>query len=134
VRDRCPYRADVHRRLIDAAARGRTITYSELGTGRGWTGAYLYRIAHEEDAAGRPPLTSIVVRKGSREPGPGLVEAMRQIGYLRPGETETEVFRRATLDVFAYWSGRDPDREYAGWRPQLTESPATWPRMARSRS
>jgi hypothetical protein len=53
-RDRFPYRADVHRRLLEAAVSGRTITYGQLGTGRGWVGTYLFRIAHEEDAAGRP--------------------------------------------------------------------------------
>ena len=71
-RDRYPYRTDVHRRLIEAASAGRMITYSELATGRGWVGTYLFRIAHEEDAAGRPPLTSIVVHKTNRKPGPGM--------------------------------------------------------------
>lgn len=75
--ERYPYRADVHRRLIEGAIAGRLIWYSDLGTGRGWVGTYLYRIAHEEDAAGRPPLTSIVVHKTDRRPGPGMLQAMR---------------------------------------------------------
>jgi hypothetical protein len=129
MRDRCRYRPDVHRRLIDAARTGRTITYRELGAGRGWVGAYLYRIAHEEDAAGRPPLTAIVVRKHTGLPGPGLAEAMDQVGYLRPGETDSEVFRRATADVFGYWRDRNPDPELDGWRPVLTEDRLTWPRF-----
>jgi hypothetical protein len=130
MRNRCPYRADIHRRLIDAARNGKTITYGELGGGRGWIGAYLYRIAHEEDAAGRPPLTALVVRKGTGQPGPGLAEAMRQVGFLKPGESDEDVFRRARAAVWSFWRDRDPDLVLASWRPALSEPPATWPRLA----
>lgn len=129
MRERCRYRADVHRRLIDAAHRGQTITYRELGGGRGWIGSYLYRIAHEEDAAGRPPLTAIVVRKDTGMPGPGLADAMEQVGYLRRGERDEDVFQRATADVFEFWRRHDPDEALAAWRPQLTDAPETWPRF-----
>ena len=129
MRDRCVYRADVHRRLIDAAVSERTITYGELAARCGWIGAWLYRIAHEEDAAGRPPLTSIVVRKDTGLPGPGLVEAMDQIGYRRPRESAEDVFRRASQDVFNFWASHDPVVVLATWRPQLTDSPLTWPRI-----
>lgn len=129
MRDRCQYRADVHRRLIDSAHRGRTIAYSELGSSRAWIGSYLYRIAHEEDAAGRPPLTSIVVRKDSGLPGPGLAEAMDQVGYLRPGEGDEEVFRRASAAAFAFWRAHDPEEVLREWRPALGDSPSDWPRM-----
>jgi hypothetical protein len=132
MRDVCRYRGDVHRRLLGAAHRGRTITYSELGSGRGWIGSYLYRIAHEEDVAGRPPLTAIVVRKDTGKPGPGLADAMSQIGYLRSGEGEDAVFLRATAEVFGFWRNRDPDEVLRHWRPQLSDVPANWPRLASS--
>jgi hypothetical protein len=126
-----PYKAEVHRRLIDAASRGQTVTYTGLGFGRGWIGTYLYRIAHEEDTAGRPPLTSIVVRKDTGLPGPGLREAMTQIGYARPSETDEQLWRRATTEVFRYWRGKSAAEALSGWRPALGESPSTWPRMRR---
>jgi hypothetical protein len=128
-RDRFPYRADVHGRLIAAAIDGRTIAYSDLGTGRGWVGSYLFRIAHEEDAAGRPPLTSIVVHKTDRRPGPGMLEAMEQIDYARPDEREADVWNRALADVFAYWRGKSADEVLRTWRPALGESQNTWPRF-----
>lgn len=43
TRTRFPYRSDVHRQLIQAATASQTIAYSELPTGRGWVGTYLYR-------------------------------------------------------------------------------------------
>jgi hypothetical protein len=128
-RDRFPYRADVHRRLINAAIAGRTIAYSELGTGRGWVGTYLFRIAHEEDAAGRPPLTSIVVHKTDGLPGAGMLEAMREIEFDRPGESEERVWQRAKQAVFEYWSRRSATEVLSGWRPQLNEYRHTWPRF-----
>lgn len=128
-RDRFPYRADVHRRLIEAAIAGRTIAYSDLGTGRGWVGSYLFRIAHEEDAAGRPPLTSIVVHKVDGRPGPGMLEAMQQVGFARTGETEEQVWRRALAEVFRFWRGRSAVEALSNWRPKLGEYRATWPRF-----
>ena len=128
-RDRYPYRPDVHRRLMEAAIVGRTIAYSELGTRRAWVGAYLFRIAHEEDAAGRPPLTWIVVYKTDGKPGPGMVQAMEEINYARPGESESAVWRRADSDVFGYWRGRSVDEALAGWRPRLSDNRSTWHRF-----
>jgi len=65
---RYPYRPDIHAKLIETAANGRTIAYSELGTSRAWVGKYLFRITHEEVAAGRPPLTAVVVHKSGGRP------------------------------------------------------------------
>ena len=127
-RERYPYRSDIHARLIESAANGRTITYGELGP-RWWVGTYLFRIAHEEDAAGRPPLTSIVVRKTSGRPGPGLLEAMQEISYARPGEMEDAVWRRAVADVFAYWRGKSAADTLSSWRPRLSDDRSTWPRF-----
>jgi hypothetical protein len=106
---RYPYRADIHARLIETAVNGGTITYSGLGTGRRMVGNYLYRIAKEEQAAGRPPLTALVVHKVDGKPGPGFLEAAKWVGFWREGETEDEVWRRAVEEVHAYW------------RPKLTD-------------
>lgn len=128
-RERYPYRPDIHRRLIEAAIAGRTIAYSELGTGRGWVGTYLFRIAHEEDASGRPPLTSIVVHKTDGQPGPGMLQAMQEIRYAQPGETEDDVWQRALSDVFDYWRDRSAPEVLATWRPCLSDDRSTWPRF-----
>ena len=124
-----PYRRDVHTRLIQAATAGRTITYGELGTSRAWVGAYLFRIAHEEDVAGRPPLTSIVVHKTDGRPGSGLLQAMHEIRYARPGETESEVWRRAMTEVFRFWRDKDPEAVLSSWRPVLSDDRLSWPRF-----
>lgn len=124
-----PYRPDIHRRLIAAASVGRTIAYSELGTGRGWVGTYLFRIAHEEDAAGRPPLTSIVVHKTDRRPGPGMLQALEEIAYARPGESEESAWNRALADVVAFWRGKTHHEVLRTWRPALGEHRNTWPRF-----
>ena len=126
-RGQYPYRADIHRRLIQAAIEGHPITYSELGTSRAWVGTYLFRIAHEEDAAGRPPLTSIVVHKTDGRPGSGLLQAMHEIDYARRGETEAEVWQRAMGDVFRFWRGTSADGVLVGWKPALSDDRDTWP-------
>ena len=127
-RERFPYRPDVHARLIEAAANGRTIMYGDVAP-RWWVGTYLFRIAHEEDAADRPPLTSIVVRKTSGRPGPGFLQAMQEIGYARQGETEEAVWRRAVADVFTYWRGKSAADTLSGWQPKLSDDRRTWPRF-----
>jgi hypothetical protein len=68
-------------------------------------GRYLYRIAREEAAAGRPPLTSVVVRKGSGLPGEGFGEAMVRVGYITAPKMEDErsVWDRALREVHEYW-------------------------------
>jgi hypothetical protein len=129
TRGQYPYRSDIHLRLIEAARSGSTIAYSELGTSRAWVGAYLFRIAHEEDAAGRPPLTAIVVHKSDRRPGGGLLQAMHEVSYARKGETAYEIFERASAEVFEYWRVRTAAGVLAGWRPQLSDIRDEWPRF-----
>jgi len=104
-----PQRPDIHARLIETAMRGQLITYSALVPNRRKVGDYLYRIAKEEHAAGRPPLTALVVHKADSKPGPGFLEAAKWVGYWRVGESEDEVWRRAVQEVHAYW------------RPKLTD-------------
>jgi hypothetical protein len=114
------YRSEIHAKLIRVAIDGGTVTYSDLSNARGWIGAWLYRISHEEDSAGRPPLTAIVVRKGPRghqRPSHGFVQAMQEIRYTRRGEAENAVWQRALSEVYAYW------------RPKLTDDPSSWPRL-----
>ncbi len=126
---RYPYRADVHARLIEAASAGRLLSYLDVHPSRGWVGTYLFRIAHEEDAASRPPLTAIVVHKHGGRPGPGFLQAMTEVGYARPSETEGVVWRRALAEVFAFWRGRTVAQTFAAWRPQLGDERSTWPRF-----
>jgi hypothetical protein len=114
---RYPYRPDIHGKIIAAAAAGRTIAYSELGASRAWVGKHLFRLTHEEDAAGRPPLTAVVVHKSGGTPGKGFLQAMQEVGYARANETEKDVWRRALVDVYEYW------------RPKLNEDRDTWPRF-----
>jgi hypothetical protein len=103
------HRPDLHARLIETAMRGQLITYSALLPNRRKVGDYLYRIAKEEQAAGRPPLTALVVHKVGGKPGPGFIEAAKWVGFWREGETEDEVWRRAVETVHEYW------------RPKLTD-------------
>lgn len=82
-------------------------------------GKYLFRITHEEDAAGRPPITAIVVHKSGGHPSPGFLTAMQEIRFARPDETEPGVWNRAVTAVHEYW------------RPKLNEERDTWPRIRR---
>jgi len=54
---------------------------------------------------------------------------MDQIAYRRSAETAEEVFRRASQEVFSYWAAHHPEAVLATWRPQLSDSPLTWPRI-----
>ena len=103
--DKYPFRSDLRAKLIDVASRGETISYLELGAGRAMIGRYLYRIAHEESDAGRPPLTSVVVRKGIGLPGEGFLEAMVWVGYIEEaaGQDERSVWERALRETHEYW-------------------------------
>jgi hypothetical protein len=85
-----------------------------------WVCAWSYQITHEEDAAGRPPLTAVVIRKGPKgdqRPSHGFPQAMREIGYARLEETEEMDWRRALKDVYAYW------------QPKLKDDRNSWPRF-----
>jgi hypothetical protein len=103
--DRFPFRSDLRAKLIDTATRGETIEYLELGAGRAMIGRYLYRIAREESFAGRPPLTSVVVRKDTGKPGEGFREAMIDAKFIEAWETDSEadVWDRALKQTWEYW-------------------------------
>src|SRR4051812_32154212 len=89
--ERYPFRADIRAKLIEAASRGgRVDGYLKLGAGRRMIGRYLIRIAMEEAAAGRPPLTSVVVREDLKRPGSGFLDAMAQVGFVSSVEGQDE--------------------------------------------
>ena len=98
-----PWRTDVFVKVLSAAVEGSTITYMKLPGGRFHLGKYLARIAAEEARQDRPPLTAVVVEKRTGRPAAGFMAAMKDIGYVRDGETEHEVWRRAIAEVHAYW-------------------------------
>lgn len=116
ITEKFPYRADLHVKCIAAAIAGKPITYEDLGTSRGMVGRYLGRITNEETLAGRPPLSAVVVHKGAGgRPGTGFLEAMQEIGYNRPGETELQVWKRALAEVFAYWAPKLDEDDHDNW-------------------
>ena len=106
--DKYPFRSDLRARLVDVATQGQTVSYLDLGAGRAMIGRYLYRIAKEEAAGKRPPLTSVVVRKGSGMPGEGFMEAMAMIDYVTPTDNndEQKVWERALRETHEYWRPR----------------------------
>jgi hypothetical protein len=64
---------------------------------------YLRRIALEEKAAWRPPITALVIRKRDGRPAGGFLRQMQEIGYVREGESTEDVWQRALRDVLDYW-------------------------------
>jgi hypothetical protein len=94
----------VYQRIIEAARDGRVLTYEELHTNRGHVGTYLHTIALDEAAAGRPPLTALVVSKSTGLPGEGFMPALEEVGYAQPGESLQAAWERAVADVHAYWA------------------------------
>jgi hypothetical protein len=107
--DRYPYRADIHAKLIVAAVLGQTVDIGDLG-GRFMTGRYLYRILREERAAWRPPLTALAVTKRTGRPPRAFFEGMREIAFLRDGESDDDSWQRAVQEVRDYWRLRLHDR------------------------
>lgn len=101
--DRYPFRADIRGQLVGAASAGGKLVYSDMPGGRFMWGRYLYRITREEDDAGRPPLSAVVVTKANGRPAPGFLKAMREIKYVRSGESEQDVWKRALAEVHEFW-------------------------------
>lgn len=116
ITERFPHRSDIHAKCIEAAMAGKTITYRELGTSRAMIGRYLDRITHEEALAGRPPLSAVVVRSGEGRPGPGFREAVDETGFLKPGETDVQVWKRALAEVHSYWRPKLDEDDHDGWQ------------------
>jgi hypothetical protein len=101
---RNPWRTEIYLKVLEAAIEGRTLFYSDLPGGRFHWGKYLYRISGEEARQHRPPLTAIVVEKRTGRPAEGFLNSMRDIEYpMAEGESDEDVWRRASAEVFAYW-------------------------------
>ena len=113
--EKFPHRADLHVKCIETAILGKTITYSGLGTSRAMVGKYLGRISHEEKLAGRPPLTAVVVLQNGGHPGVGFLQAMQEVDYALPGETESQVWKRALAEVHAYWRPKLDGDDHDHW-------------------
>jgi hypothetical protein len=106
-------RAQMRAILVACARSGQMITYSDLS--RSITAVHLppysyalsgmlAEICREEEAAGRPELAVLVVRKSDGRPGNGYFRAALARG-LQEGDMEAywqEQFALAT----AYWAGR----------------------------
>ena len=103
--DKYPFRSDLRAKLVDVASRGETISYLDLGAGRAMIGRYLYRIACEEAAAGRTPLTSVVVRKDTGMPADGFLDAMVRVKYIESadGVDERSLWDKALRETHEYW-------------------------------
>jgi hypothetical protein len=92
-------RAQVHQ----AAREGRILHYSDLATNRSLYGRWLGIISEEEMAAGHPPISAIVVAKGSERPGPGFYQLCRERDFAQPGESDEEIWQRAVVAVHDFW-------------------------------
>jgi hypothetical protein len=92
-------RAQVHQ----AAREGRILHYNDLKTNRAFYGKWLGIISDEEIAADHPPISAIVVRKGSERPGPGFYQLCRERNFARPGESDEDIWQRAVVAVFDFW-------------------------------
>lgn len=96
--------------LIERASQGELITYGELmdqiGTGRGYIGAVIGGVSRLEIKQERPPLSALVVRKGTEYPGDGFCEnLLADIDKWQPGEDRETAWRRERDCVFEYWGG-----------------------------
>lgn len=68
----------------------------------GKLGAVLEAIDHEEDAAGRPLLSAVVVARATGLPGAGFFTYARQCG-IHAGSDDQTLWRRELRRVHAYW-------------------------------
>jgi hypothetical protein len=92
-------RAQVHQ----AAREGRILHYSDLATNRSLYGRWLGIISEEEMDAGHPPISAIVVAKGSERPGHGFYQLCRESGFAHLGEPDEDIWQRAVVAVHEFW-------------------------------
>ena len=92
-------RAQVHQ----AAREGRILYYSDLNTNRAFYGKWLGIISEEELTAGHPPISAIVVAKGSERPGAGFYQLCRESGFAQPTESDEDIWQRAVVAVHDFW-------------------------------
>jgi hypothetical protein len=115
-----PFEPSLRARIVAAAQQRRLITYAEIGeplelsmrnpSHRPYLTKLLDVINAHEMAEGRPPLSSIVVKKGESSPGPTFFEFGQRRGLVRDDEDERAFCTRMIEDTFEYWTGRaDPE-------------------------
>lgn len=108
--------------LVARAKRRELVYYADLAEllgremrGRNWAAPIYHaldRINDDEDKAGRPMLSAIVVAKDTKLPGPGFFALGQRLGTTRPGEDEEGFAKRARAEVYAFWAAeerRGPD-------------------------
>lgn len=110
----------IHDRLLVAAKRRELVYYADLAEllgremrGRNWASPIYHaldRINDDEDRAGRPMLSAIVVAKETKMPGPGFFALGKRLGKTRPGEDEEAFAKRARADVYAFWAADEATR------------------------
>lgn len=106
-------RALVYAEMIRVARAGETVTYGTLAAlvglnihSRGDRRTLVHLIAaicHEEHAAGRPMLCTVVVRADTGRPGKGFFTVARALGR-EVGLDEATFLRSELARTHAYWS------------------------------
>jgi len=129
-----PLELGLRSRLVGAARERRLMSYAEAGeplelsmrnpSHRPYLAKLLEAINDHEMAAGRPPLSSIVVKKGESSPGAGFFEWGQQHGRVRDGEDEKSYCSREIEETFAYWSKREDPEPYVDESQDAAEGPA----------
>lgn len=122
---------DIRRVLVNqarggvAAPESRCLTYEELGKAFDPRGEYLHsypmsvppfrglgealgHISMYEADHGRPLLSSLVVRKAERTPGPGFGDLARHIGF--EVSDDDEFWKSEVRETVEFWSDDDPTR------------------------
>jgi hypothetical protein len=107
----------VYNQLIEVAHAGRTVSYCEVA---GWLGRdinkpedrseiiqILNNIAFQENAAGRPLLTAVVVRPEIGYPGMGFFLLARELGFNSDAD-ERSYYGYELKKVHAYWKKHLP--------------------------
>jgi len=112
--------AEVRRLLIQSAAAGEAITYSELlnALGHAFTRPKMRALckvlaAVDEEAAdrGEPELAVLVVRQSDGLPGQGWwIGGAKKHGYAGAweGPKAARLIRKLQRQAFEHWAGREP--------------------------
>ena len=93
--------------LKQTAANRDVISYSEfmskLGTNRRYLSTILGTLSHLELSKGNPPLSVLVVRKGTNNPGEGFMNLYSELGVQHPypNLSDKEAVERIRADVYS---------------------------------
>jgi hypothetical protein len=104
----------IRNKLIEAARAKKVVYYSEIGeilnlsmnnpSHRKEIGRILGEISTEEDQAGRPLLSAVVVHKENHQPGKGFFQLARELGKQKPDENDDVFFAAELQKVFDKWA------------------------------